>query len=126
MIIRWICEKCNKKWIYPVEKCVYCKGSISKQKGSNIKVAGMTKVSIPSPMHPIIPYNILLLQDEHGNRMPKKTMKDYKIGDDYIEQKARTDDAVSVVKVKYDIYEAIKEALGLLTALILKMETRCL
>ena len=120
MIIRWICEKCNKKWIYPVEKCVYCKGSISKQKGSNIKVAGMTKVSIPSPMHPIIPYNILLLQDEHGNRIPKKTMKDYKIGDDYIEQKARTDDAVAAVKVKYDIYEAIKEALELINGLDIK------
>src|SRR3989338_1554999 len=126
MIIRWVCENCNKKWIYPIEKCVYCKGNITKQKGTKIKVVGITKVMIPSPMHPVIPYNIILLQDEHGNRIPKKTMKDYKIGDDYIEQKARTDDAVSVVKVKYDIYEAIKEALGLLTALILKMETRCL
>ena len=114
MIIRWICEKCNKKWIYPVEKCVYCKGNITKQKGAKIKVIGMTKVFIPSPMHPIIPYNILLLQDEFGNRIPKKTMKEYKIGDIYIEQKAKTENAVSVVKVKYDIYEAIKSSFELL------------
>ena len=114
MIIRWICEKCGKKWIYPVEKCVYCKGPIVKQKGAKLKVIGMTKVNIPSPMHPIIPYNILLLQDEHGNKIPRKSMKDYKIGDDYIQEKAKTNDAVSVVKIKYDIYEAIKESLELL------------
>ena len=114
MIIRWICENCNKKWIYPIEKCVYCKGNITKQKGTKLKVVGITKVVIPSPMHPIIPYNIILLEDEFGNRMPKKTMKDYKIGDKYIEQKANTKDAVSIVKVKYDIYEAIKSAIELI------------
>ena len=114
MIIRWICGKCNKKWIYPIEKCLYCKGDITKQKGTKIKVAGITKVTIPSPMHPIIPYNILLLEDEFGNRLPRKTMKDYKIGDAYVEQKAKTEDAVAAVKVKYDIYEAIKDAIGLL------------
>jgi len=114
MIIRWVCESCKKKWIYPVEKCIYCKGSIAKERSSDLKVAGITKVSIPSPMHPIIPYNIILLEDEFGNRMPKKTMKDFKIGDKYIMQKAKNDDAVSIVKIKYDIYEAIKEAVSLL------------
>jgi len=116
MIVRWICEKCSKKWVYPVEKCVYCKGAITKQKGTSIKVVGITKVTIPSPMHPIVPYNILLLQDEFGNRIPRKTMKDYKIGDTYKEQKAKTKNAVAVVKVKYDIYEAIKESIGLLNS----------
>ncbi len=117
MIVRWICEKCSKKWIYPIEKCVYCKNSITKQKGTKIKVIGITKVTIPSPMHPIIPYNIILLQDEHGNRLPKKIMREYKIGDDYTEQKAKSDDAVSIIKVKYDIYEAIKESLELLNSI---------
>ncbi len=126
MIIRWVCNKCNKKWIYPIEKCVYCKGNITKQKGTKIKVVGITKVTIPSPMHPIIPYNIILLQDEFGNRIPKKTMKDYKIGDNYIEQKAKTKDAVSVVKIKYDIYEAIKGSLELLNGMELKPEDKIL
>ena len=126
MIIRWVCEKCSKKWIYPVEKCVYCKGDITKQKGNHIKVAGITKVTIPSPMHPIIPYNILLLQDEFGNRIPRKTMKDYKIGENYIEQKAKTKDAVSVVKIKYDIYEAIKESIELLNGIELSADDKIL
>ena len=126
MIIRWVCEKCSKKWIYPVEKCVYCKGSTIKQKGTKIKVAGITKVAIPSPMHPTIPYNVLLLEDEHGNRLPKKTMKDYKIGDMYVEQKAKGKDAVAVVKVKYDIYEAIKEAIELLNGIELSTDDKIL
>ena len=117
MIVRWVCEKCSKKWIYPIEKCVFCKGEIKKQKGVKFKVIGITKVTIPSPMHPIIPYNIILLQDEHGNRLPKKTMMEYKIGDDYAEQKAKSGDAVSIIKVKYDIYEAIKESLELLNSI---------
>ena len=62
MITRWICEKDNKKWLYPVEKCIYCKGPITKQKGTKIKVIGITQVNIPSPMHPLIPYNIMLLE----------------------------------------------------------------
>ena len=117
MIVRWVCEKCSKRWIYPIEKCVFCKGEIKKQKGTKLKTIGMTKVTIPSPMHPIIPYNIILLQDEHENRLPKKTMREYKIGDDYTEQKAKSEDSVSIIKVKYDIYEAIKESLELLNSI---------
>ena len=126
MIIRWVCEKCSKKWIYPVEKCVYCKGSITKQKGAKIKVVGITKVAIPSPMHPIIPYNILLLQDEFGNRIPRKTMKEYKIGDEFALQKAKTKDAVAVVRTKYDVYEAIKEAAWLLNGVELNADDKIL
>src|SRR3989338_5741726 len=102
MIIRWVCEKCDKKWIYPVEKCIFCKGNITKQKGTKIKVVGMTKD------------NILLLQDEFGNRIPKKTMKEYKIEDIYVEERAKTKNAVAVIKIKYDIYEAIKYSLELI------------
>lgn len=126
MIIRWVCKSCDKKWIYPVEKCVYCKGDITKQKGTKLKVAGITKVNIPSPMHPIIPYNVILLEDEFGNRLPKKTMSEYKIGSSYEEKKARTENAVAIVKVKYDIYEAIKGAIELLTSLDLGSDDKLL
>src|SRR3989338_4099999 len=113
MIIRWVCEKDNKKWMYPIQKCIYCKGPIKKQISRKAKVIGITKVNIPSPMHPAVPYNVILLEDEHGNRMPKKTMREYNIGDSYVEPKASSEDAVSVVRVKYDIYEAVKHAIGL-------------
>ncbi len=116
MIIRWVCEKDSKKWMYPIQKCVYCKGPIKKQISRKAKVIGITKVNIPSPMHPIIPYNVILLEDDHGNRMPKKTMKDYKIGDDYLIEKAKNDGAVIVTKIKYEVYEALKSSLELLSS----------
>ncbi len=126
MIIRWICEICSKKWIYPVQKCLYCKGPIVKQKGTKVKIIGITKVNIPSPMHPIIPYNIILLEDEFGNRMPKKTMKEYHIGDAYQLEQAKTDGAVIICKVKYDIEEALQESLGLLRSVDLAPDDKVL
>lgn len=114
MIIRWICKKCNKKWIYPIDECVYCKENITKQKGNEMKVIGITKVNIPCASHPIIPYYTLIIEDEHGNRMPKKVMKEYKIGDVYKREKAKTENAVSIIKIKYDVYEAVKEAIKLI------------
>lgn len=116
MIIRWVCEKDNKKWLYPIAKCIYCKGQITKQKSSKAKIIGITKVNIPSPMHPIIPYYVMLLEDENGNRMPKKTMEEHEIGEDYALEKAKTDGAVIITKIKYDIAEALGEALNLLSS----------
>jgi len=126
MIVRWVCKKDNKKWLYPVEKCIYCKGPITKQIGKKIKVTGITKVNIPSPMHPITPYNVLLLEDEYGNRMPKKTMRDYNIGDDYLIEKAKTDGAVVITKIKYDLREALIESLGLLKSTDVKENDKIL
>ena len=103
-VIRWICEKCDKKWIHPVETCLYCNGEIKKQLGNKTNVIGCTKVSIPNPMHPVVPYNVLILEDENGNKMPKKTIKDYGIGDVYEDVPDSSEEAVSVVKIKYDYY----------------------
>ena len=114
MIIRWVCEKDNKKWLYPVEKCIYCKNKVAKQIGKKVKVIGITKVNIPSPLHPITPYYVLLLEDEYGNRIPKKTMKEHKIGSYYELKPAKTDNAVVITKVKYDMEEYLKESLMLL------------
>ena len=113
-VLRWICKKCDKKWIYPVERCAYCRGKTEKQIGAKTKVIGVSQVFIPSPYHPITPYHILILEDEHGNRMPKKTIKAYDIGDIYKDIPTNDEHAVSVVKIKYDAYEAMKEAIELI------------
>lgn len=126
MIIRWICEKDSKKWIYPVEKCIYCKGPITKQISREAKVVGITKVNIPSPFHPVIPYNVLLLEDEHGNRVPKKTMKNYEIGDTYSIKKANSEGAVVIAKIKYDLKEILGEALNLLNSFDITKEDKVL
>ncbi|MBW2974259.1 DUF362 domain-containing protein [Candidatus Woesearchaeota archaeon] len=112
--IRWVCDKCNKKWIHPIERCIYCNSEINKQIGDKLKVVGFTKVNIPCPLHPVVPYNVLILEDQHGNKMPKKTIKDYEIGDTYEDKPDSSENVVSVVKIKYDYYEAVKDALGLI------------
>ncbi len=126
MIIRWVCEKDNKKWLYPIEKCIYCKGPITKQKGKKSKIMGITKVNIPSPMHPIIPYHVMLLEDEHGNRIPKKTMREHKIGKEYVVERAKKNDAVIITKIKYDLKEALNESLGLLNSYEIKENDKVL
>jgi uncharacterized protein (DUF362 family) len=113
-MIRWKCNGCNKVWIYPVKKCLYCKGEIKRIEVKPKKIVGFTKVVVASPLHPIVPYNIMLLEDEEGNRLPRKTMKEYRIGDEFVEERAKTDNAVSIVKTKYDIYDAVKNALELI------------
>jgi len=114
MIIRWVSEDGKRKWIYPIKRDIYTKGKIVKQVSKKAKVIGITKVNIPSPMHPIIPYYVLLLEDEHSNRIPKKTMREYKIGEDYEISLATTDGAVIITKIKYDVYEYLKESIELL------------
>ena len=113
-IIRWIGEKSGKKWIYPVEEDIYTHEKIKKVVSNKAKVVGFTKVSIPSPLHPIIPYNVLILEDEHGHKMPKKVMKDYKIGDTYEDTPSNKENAFAIVKLKYDYDEAVDEAFELI------------
>ncbi|MBS3135775.1 DUF362 domain-containing protein [Candidatus Woesearchaeota archaeon] len=112
-IIRWKCSKCGRKWIHPVEKCIYDGEKIAKVVTNKVKVVGFTKIFIPNPLHPIVPYNVIMLEDELGNRMPKKTMKDYNIGDVYQDIPDSSDSAVAIVKLKYDFYEAVSEAIEL-------------
>lgn len=125
-IIRWVCEKCNKKWIHPVETCLYCNEKIKKEIGKKTKVIGCTKVNIPNPLHPVTPYNVLMLEDEHGNKMPKKTIKDYKIGDIYEDIPDSSENVVSAVKIKYDHYEALKEAIELIGDIEIEDKTKIL
>ncbi|MBS3098306.1 DUF362 domain-containing protein [Candidatus Woesearchaeota archaeon] len=113
-VLRWVCRKCNKKWLYPIDKCIYCKENVEKEIGVKTKVIGVSKVNVPSPYHPIVPYYVLILEDENGSRMPKKSMREWKIGDEYKWQPSDDESAVSIVKIKYDIYEAVKEALELI------------
>jgi len=126
MIIRWVCNKCKRKWIYPIEKCIYCKQDVVEKVSKKLKIVGFTKVNVPSLLHPITPYNILILEDEQGNRIPKKTIKDYKLGEIYEEKAATTDKAVSIVKIKYDLDRAVEESLSLINGLDVNASSKIL
>ncbi|MBW2975839.1 DUF362 domain-containing protein [Candidatus Woesearchaeota archaeon] len=126
MIIRWVCKQCGRKWIYPIEKCIYCKKDVEERVSKKLKVVGFTKVTVPSLLHPVTPYNILLLEDEEGNRIPKKTVKDYNIGDYYEEKRATKEPAVSIVKIKYDLDKAVEDAFYLINDIEVTSSSRIL
>jgi uncharacterized protein (DUF362 family) len=114
MIIRWVCEKDKKKWLYPIEKCIYCRQPVKKVITKKSKIIGITKVNIPSPMHPIIPYYILLLEDENGNRLPKKVMKERFIGQAYELKPVSNINSLIIMKIKYDVKSYLEESMKLI------------
>jgi len=109
-MIRWLCKRCGEKWIHPVEVCINCNSKVDREVGSIFTIAGFTKVHVPSTLHPSVPYSVVLLKDNHGNLMPKKTMKEF--GEEDIDKEfvfGRGD--VAVVKVKDDMKSAVEFAL---------------
>lgn len=112
-MIRWLCKNCNWRWIHPVEVCINCNSKTERQFSTKYTIAGFTEITVPSTLHPRVPYTVLLLKDEHGNLMPKKTMKkltNADIGSDFLFEKGD----VAIVKVKYDYYAAVLTAINLL------------
>lgn len=113
------CPKCKNTWQYPLEKCPECFLKLEGSKSKNLKVIGISRVIIPSPMHPKVPYFVLLLEDERKNKFILKTIKEYKIGDKWtpLDSKHLTGqdkNAVSIWRVKYDIFEAIERVISLI------------
>jgi hypothetical protein len=70
------------------------------------------KVSIATLFHPNVPFYILLLEDEFGNKWARKSEKEYVAGQ-ILEEKIDRE-AVAVWRVKYDINEALEMVLDLI------------
>ena len=77
------CKNCNSSWYYPVQKCIYCKIDTEKIEQKELKVIGITQVNVESKGHENVPYFVVLLQDEFGNTLVKKTMKKYNEGEKF-------------------------------------------
>jgi len=109
------CPKCKKIWQFPVKKCPECFEETQRVDSKKIKVIGVSRVWIPTPLHPKVPYFVLLLEDEKGNKWVQKSIKEYKVGDELIFEKALDDkNAVVIWRVKYDILEGIEKTFNLL------------
>jgi uncharacterized protein (DUF362 family) len=113
----YFCKKCKKTWQYPLEKCPECFLKLERFESKNLKVIGVSRVLIPSPMHPKVPYFVLLLEDEKGNKFVQKSMREYKIGDRFEIKVSNDKKAVAIWRVKYDLYEAISKVIWLLSGL---------
>lgn len=120
------CVKCKKIWQYPIEKCPDCFLELVKMPSKEIKVIGISKVSIPTFFHQKVPYFVLLLEDKNGNRWVQKSMKEYQIDDDFTVKKAKNSDAVALFRVKYDIQEGIEKVLNSVEGIKINSETKIL
>ena len=120
------CSKCKKIWQYPIEKCPDCFLELKRLLAKEAKVIGVSRVTIPSPLHPKVPYFALLLEDENGNKWAQKSLKEYKIGDK-IEFKSSSDKrTVAIWRIKYDILEGIEKVVELVGGLKIDSQTKIL
>lgn len=76
------CNHCNKKWDFPVERCIFCGNAINSDEESlKYEILGYSEVHIPSLGNESIPYYVYLLKDENGNKFIKKSFSQCQIGD---------------------------------------------
>jgi hypothetical protein len=108
------CPNCKNIWQYSIEKCPDCFSKLQEIEDKSFKVTGVSKVIIPSSLHPKVPYFVLLLENETGQKFVQKSMKEYKIGDKYELKFSNDKNAVSIWRVKYDIPEATEKAISLI------------
>ncbi len=131
------CPKCKRVWQYPVEKCPDCFLELERMKSEKIKVIGISKVTIPTILHPKTPYFVLLLEDENGNKWVQKAVKEYKIGEEFILEPTQDKNlprtelvlvrgAVAIWRIKYDTLEGIEKVIDLLGGLKVEQGSKIL
>ncbi len=120
------CQSCRKIWQYPIEKCPDCFLPLERLTGKEMKVIGVSRVEIPSILHPQTPYFVLLLKDENGNQWVQKSVEEYKIGDEFQLGREKNKEGVAIWRIKYDYLEAIEKSIDLLEGLELKENSKVL
>lgn len=122
------CPKCKEVWGYPVEKCPQCFLKLERFKSEKLKVIGISKVTIPTIFHPRVPYFVLVLEDENGNRWVQKSIKEYKIGEEFsVTRKGNeTLDRVAIWRIKYDFLEAIEKLFEILGGIEINEQAKIL
>jgi len=120
------CSKCKNKWQYDINKCPDCFLELERIRSTKIKVVGISDVKIPSVLHPKTPYFVLVLEDEKGSRWVQKSVKEYKMGEEFSLTPTENKQAVSVWKVKYDTLEAVENTIELIGGIKINEDSKIL
>lgn len=120
------CPKCKKNWQYPIEKCPHCFSALQRISTNRAKVVGISRVTIPTMLHPKVPYFVLLLEDERENRWVQKSNKEYKIGEELKLGSLRDKKTVAIWRIKYDILEAIERTIDLIGGIMIDQSSKIL
>jgi len=118
------CPKCHKRWQYNIAECPYCFKLLERMKSQKAEVIGCSYGTIPTILHPDVPYYVLALRDEYGNIWSQKSQKEYRVGEEFILESSRESAAVAVWKNKYDYLEQIEKLAGMLGDLQLTSEAK--
>jgi len=103
------CKKCDKTWQHPVKICPFCLGELERVKCSmRAKVVAVSKVSIPSLLHPKVPYNALVLENDQGVKYAYKTFAEVSVGDMIDYESDSSNKAVSIWRINYESLDGIE------------------
>lgn len=116
------CQKCKKTWAYPIKECPFCFESLVEVQSNQMKVIACSKVSIPTLLHPEIPYFVLVIEDENGNRYAHKSITEKKIGEEI--SFTPNDNAVAIWRNKYNPLEVIEKVIALIGGLQIKKDSK--
>ncbi len=120
------CPNCKRVWQYPIERCPDCLVDLERMESKNIRVVGSSRVFIPTIFHQTVPYFVLLLEDEEGNRWVQKSFREYRPGDVFDIESGEGENNVSLWRIKYDIFEAISRVVELLGGLRVENDLKIL
>jgi len=120
------CQKCKKVWQYPIEKCPECFSALEKIKSEKVKVIGVSRVTIPTMFHPKIPYFVLVLEDEKGNKWVWKSVEEYRIGEELKIETTTESNTVAVWRIKYDVLEGIEKVVELFDGIDVRQDFKIL
>jgi len=116
------CPKCKKTWQYPIDKCLDCFVDLERMETKKAKVIGISRTTVSTIQHKKVPYFVLLLEDEKGNRWAQKSKREYKKGDEIILEPTKDKNIVAIWRIKYDALEGIEKAMELLGGLTINRE----
>lgn len=108
------CPQCKKTWQFPVGKCAECFVDIVPMPSKTIKVLEVCESTIPTLVHPKVPYYVLLLEDENGNKWSHKSVKKYSVGDLFETPSIADKNSVALWTHRYDINETVSKINDLL------------
>lgn len=120
----YLCKKCNKTWHYPIKECPFCFELINKIESNQMKIIACSKVSIPTLLHPKVPYFSLLIEDENGNKYAYKSITERKTGEEIFF--SPNNNAVAIWRNKYDFEEAIEKVIDLINGLLINENSNIL
>lgn len=116
------CPNCKKTWQYPIDKCLDCFVDLERMETKKAKVVGISKTTVSTIQHTKVPYFVLLLEDEKGNRWAQKSKREYKKGEEIVLEAKKDKNIVAIWRIKYDVLEGIERAVDLIGGLTVNRE----